>query len=101
MLLTPYDPFLSASPYSGTGPIFAHRNGCERYKCDGSVPDQQRRRLLSIRAFGADHMLVGFAIGEGRDLEEKAGGLFKDLKAEYLHVHYAGPGCFAVRVDKA
>lgn len=101
MILTPYDPFLSPSPYSGTGPIFVHRKKCEGYKCDGSVPDQKWTQLLSIRAFNADHMLLGFAVGEGRDLEEKAGALLRELKSEYLHVHYAGPGCFAVRVDKA
>ncbi|KAK2756000.1 hypothetical protein FQN54_005798 [Arachnomyces sp. PD_36] len=100
MVLTPYDPFLDTSPYSGLGPIFVHRKACERYECDGSVPDQQRRRLLSVRAFDEKHMLVGFAVTEGKDLAEKAEGLFKDLGAEYLHAHYAGPGCFAVRVDK-
>lgn len=100
MLLTPYDPFLGVSPYSGPGPIFVHRNGCESYQCDGSVPDQQRRRLLSIRAYDANHMMVEFTFADG-DFEEKAEELFKNTNVEYLHAYYAGPGCFAVRVDKA
>jgi hypothetical protein len=101
MLLVPYDPFLAVSPYSGPGPIFVHRKDCTRYQCDGSVPEQQRRRLLSVRAYNASHMMVDFAVVEGNSLTERAESLFADAKVDYLHVHYAGPGCFAVRIDKA
>lgn len=101
MLLISYDPFLAASPYSGPGPIFVHQKNCVRYQCDGSVPEQQRSRLLSVRAYDANHMMVGFTIVEGKDLAERAQSLFSDTSVEYLHAHYAGPGCFAVRVDRA
>ncbi|KAJ5610298.1 hypothetical protein N7510_007017 [Penicillium lagena] len=95
MLLVPYDPFLAGSPYTGSGPIFVHRKDCMRYQCDGSVPDQQRRRLLSVRAYDANQMMTGAMVVEGKDLAERAELLFADAKVDYLHVHYAGPGCFA------
>lgn len=101
MLLISYDPFPATSPYTGPGPIFVHRKDCVRYQCDGSVPDQQRRRLLSVRAYDANHMMVGFVVVEGKDLADRAESLFADAKVEYLHAHNAGPGCFAVRVDRA
>lgn len=101
VLLLSYDPFLAASPYTGPGPIFVHRKNCTRYQCDGSVPEQQRRRVLSVRAYNADHMMVGFKIVEGKDLAQGALSLFTDTAVEYLHAHYAGPGCFAVRIDRA
>ncbi|KAJ5812302.1 hypothetical protein N7474_008603 [Penicillium riverlandense] len=101
MLLVPYDPFPAASPYTGPGPIFVHRKDCVRYQCDGSVPDQQRRRLLSVRAYDANQMMTGCAVVEGKDLAEKAKSFFADAKVDYIHVHNASPGCFAVRVDRA
>lgn len=101
MDLVSYDPFPAASPYTGPGPIFVHRKDCPRYQCDGSVPDQQHRRLLSVRAYDVNHLMVGFAVVEGKNLAERAESLFADAKVEYLHVHNAGPGCFAVRIDKA
>jgi hypothetical protein len=63
------------------------------------VPDQQQRRLVFIRAFYVNHMLVGFAIAEGKYLEKKAEKLFKELNAEDLHAHYAEPGYFRVIVE--
>lgn len=101
MLLVSYDPFTGVSPYSGPGPIFIHAKDCTSYKCDGAVPDQQRRRLLSVRAYDRSHMMVGCKVVEGKYLAEISHSLFADMNVEYLHVHYAGAGCFAVRVDRA
>lgn len=100
LLIPPYDPFPAASPYTGPGPIFVHRKDCMRYQCDGSVPDQQHRRLISVRAYDANQMMTGYAVVEGKDLAERAGSFFADAKVDHLHVHYGSPGCFAMRVDK-
>lgn len=94
MLLVPYDPFPVASPYTGPGPIFVHRKDCMRYQCDGSVPDQQRRRLLSVRTYDANQMMTGRTLVGGKDLAERAESFFADAKVDYLHVHYAAPGVF-------
>lgn len=98
MLLVSYNPFLGESPYTGPGPIFVHRN-CQQYQCDGSVPDQQRRRLLAVRGYDKDHMMGKFEVVNGDELKGKAEELLS-AGMEYLHVYYAGPGCFAVRVDR-
>lgn len=103
MLLLPYNPFPSIpspSPYAGPGPIYVHREPCTPYQCDGSVPDQQRRRLLAVRAYDKDHMMVDCAVVQGTELKGKAGELLGGDGVSFLHVHYAGPGCFAVRIDR-
>ena len=38
---------------------------------------------------------------EGSELEAGIGKLFSDERASYLHVHFARPGCYAARVDRA
>jgi hypothetical protein len=99
MLLLSYDPFLGDSPYSGPGPIFVHQEHCTPYQ-GTKVPEQQRRRLLSVRAYDGRHMMVGSEVLQGSELEEVAGRMLDGTGVEYLHVHNAKPGCFAVRVER-
>jgi hypothetical protein len=105
MLLLSYDPWLGDSPYRQPGPIYIH----EQPKCDliefedgtsAIMPEQQRRRLLSVRAFDKNHMMKGGDVFRGTDLLQKAEEFFKNDKIEYIHVHNAIPGCFAVRIDR-
>ena len=99
MLLLSYDPFLGDSPYRGAGPIFVHKKSCTPYQSD-TVPEQQRRRLLSLRAYDRGHMMVGAEVLSGSELEDVAKKMLEDAKVEYLHVHNAKPGCFAVRIER-
>ena len=96
MLLLSYDPFVGTSPYSGPGPIYVHERDCTPFDGDG-VPEQLTRRLLSVRAYDDDHMLVDADVIDGTTLGDTAERLLRD--ASYLHVHNARPGCFAARID--
>jgi hypothetical protein len=100
MLLVSYDPFLGDSPYRGAGPIFVHARDCDPYPGGNGVPDQLRRRLLSLRAYDDGHMLTGAEVVDGSRLEETVAVLFSDDHAAYIHVHNAKPGCFAARIDR-
>jgi hypothetical protein len=97
VLLRSYDPFVGRSPYSGPGPIYVHDHQCAAFAGDG-VPDQLARRLLSVRAYDDDHMLVDAEVIDGKALRAEAQRLLRD--ASYLHVHNARPGCFAARIDR-
>lgn len=106
MLLLSYDPVLGCSPYSQRGPIFVHHEpACElaQFPSDEGcrVPEQQWTRTLSLRAFDSKHMMTGFDLVEGRNLVAAAGKLLSLDGSEYVHVHYAQLGCFAVRIEKA
>jgi hypothetical protein len=101
MLLVPYNPFEVRSPYVGEGPVFVHADGCEPYADDGVVPDQLRRRLLAGRAYDGEGMMVSAEVVEGTDLEAGLDALFAAPGAEFVHLHYARPGCFACRVDRS
>jgi hypothetical protein len=100
VLLTPYNPFCGSSPYTSAGPIFVHFPDCIPYVCDGRLPEQQRRRTISVRAFDADHMMIDGVVVSGIELEKKLEEVFGDERVDYVHLHYAGAGCFAVRVDR-
>jgi hypothetical protein len=46
-------------------------------------------------------MMVGWELVDGRELEGAIERRFADPRASYLHVHFAAPGCYAARVDRA
>jgi len=102
LALTSYDPFLVRSPYAGEGPVFVHADGCERFAGEpGALSEQVGGRVLSVRAYDADAMLTEATVLAGERFRERAEELLEDPEVEFLHVHFAGPGCFAFRVDRA
>ena len=65
------------------------------------MPEQLRLRTLAVRAFDTNAMMTGWELVEGRDLEAAIERLFVNPSAAYLHIHYAAPGCYAARVERA
>ena len=100
LLLLNYEHHAVASPYRMRFAIYVRR-GEETYDAVDQVPEQLRRRTLAVRSFDRDGMMCERELVEGRDLEMAIDRLFADPKAAYLHVHYAAPGCYAARVDRA
>ena len=102
LVLAPYNPFSLVSPYTGDGPVYVHADGCEPFRSEpGAVSEQVFGRVLSIRAYDEDAMMTGATVLEGERFAERASELLDDARVRFLHVHFAGPGCFAFRVDRA
>ncbi|TBW34406.1 DUF1203 domain-containing protein [Siculibacillus lacustris] len=90
----------AASPYRGS-PAIDVREGAEaRYDRIGEVPEVMRTRLLSVRAFDAEAMIVDADVVDGRDLEPLIARLFENEATVYLHVHNAERGCCSGRIDR-
>lgn len=88
------------TPYRSRHAIYV-RAGEQRYETNGEVPAQLRKRLLSVRAFDGRGMMQGADVTDGRELEALIDKFFADEAVAYLHLHYARPGCYAARVDRA
>ena len=101
LLLLPFTSHDVATPYRESGPIFVRRGAQRAAIPVDTVPDQQRRRLLSVRAYDARGWMHGADVTEGRELEVTIARFFSDPRIAYLHVHNARPGCFSCRVDRA
>jgi len=100
LLLVNYEHHGVGSPYRMRFAIFV-RNGEETFDEVDQVPEQLRLRVLAVRAFDSDAMMVGYELVDGRELEAAIERLFMDPRAAYLHIHFAAPGCYAARVDRA
>ena len=100
LLLINFEHHPVSSPYRMRFAVYV-RKGEETYDAIDEVPEQLRIRTLAVRAFDADAMMVGWELIDGHQLEAAVERLFADPRAAYLHVHYAAPGCYAARIDRA
>lgn len=100
LLLVNYEHHAVASPYRMRYAVYV-RPGEERYDRIDEVPEQLRIRTLAARAFDADGMMLGWELVDGSALDGAIERLFADPRTAYQHLHYAAPGCYAARVDRA
>jgi uncharacterized protein DUF1203 len=100
LLLVNYEHHAVSSPYRMRFAIFV-RKGEETYDRIDEVPEQLRLRTLAVRSFDRNAMMVAFELVDGRQLEAAIEKQFANPLAAYLHVHFAAPGCYAARVERA
>ena len=100
LLLLPFLHQPAASPYQASGPIFVRRGARKRTLAAGVVPACVSRRLMSVRAYDAEHMIVAAAVCDGLVVASEIGRHFADDCVAYIHLHNAKRGCFSCRVDR-
>lgn len=101
VLLLPFAHHDVSSPYRASGPIFVRRDAKTAHPDVNEIPVMFRHRLLSIRGYDAEAMLIAAEVVKGTDLEEAIQRLFADQRVRYLHIHNASPGCYNCRVNRA
>jgi hypothetical protein len=100
VLLINYEHQPAHSPYRAKGPVFVRESAAATYNAD-AVPSSLRSRLLSLRAYDADGMIVEADAVEGTEVEAVLTRLFARPDTAYIHIHYAKRGCFAALVERA
>lgn len=100
VMLFTYQHQAGASPYAAKGPIFIRRSATQTFDAINVIPDQQRRRLLSVRAYDARDYIVDAEVAPGTELETLIGRFFAGPRVAYLHLHNARHGCYSCRVDR-
>jgi hypothetical protein len=101
LLLLSHEHQPAASPYRASGPIFVRRGVNRSQLPAGLVPPYVTRRLISVRAYDAGHMMIDATICEGVAVAEQLEHSFSSADVVYVHLHNAKRGCFscaAIRV---
>jgi hypothetical protein len=101
LLLVNYEHLAVASPYRSRHAIYVREAATEASLDVNEVPALLRSRLLSLRAFDGKGMMQAADVAPGTAIENLIQEMFANDATEYLHVHYAKPGCYAVRVERA
>jgi hypothetical protein len=89
-----------SSPYRAKGPIFVRETAKEGRDVVDAVPDYLARRLLSIRAYDRDGMMLEADVVDGSELSPMIEKMFAIEGVDYLHAHFARRGCYAARIDR-
>ena len=100
LLLVNYEHQPADTPYRASHAVYVREGATEAWVGD-HLPDVLRRRLLSLRAFSADGDMVAADVTEGVDAEALIERQLANPDVAYIHAHYARPGCYAARIDRA
>lgn len=100
VLLLPWQHLDVETPYRAGGPILVRETARDQVRIRNAIPEQQRSRLLSVRAYDAEGWMLDAEVVEGALLESLIGRFFSNPRVAYLHVHNARRGCYACRVDR-
>jgi len=100
VLLLNYEHLPVDSPYRASHAIYVSA-ATQPFDAVNVVPTALRTRLLSVRAFDGNGMMVDADVADGNDLEALVGRLFASDEVDYLHAHFARRGCFAARIERA
>jgi hypothetical protein len=99
VLLMNYEHLPALTPYRSSHAIFVREGAKNAIVGENQIPEMLRIRLLSVRAFDADEMMIDADIVDGDDLEPMIERMLSIESVEFLHIHNAKRGCFAARVD--
>ena len=101
LLLLPFEHLSARSPYRASGPVYVRARVRRAVLEPGVVPPYVTRRLMSVRAYDADDMMVAGEVCEGADVAPVLERLMADEAVAFVHLHNAKRGCFSCRVERA
>ena len=89
------------TPYRAAHAIYVRKVADRAFESVDAVPEVLTSRLLAVRAFDAEHMMIDADVCEGAATAALFDRFLADPRASYLQVHYARRGCYAARVERA
>ena len=98
VLLMNYEHQPASTPYRSSHAIFVREAAAQARPDSDTVPHMLRRRLISARAFDADHMMVRADIVDGDHLAALIEEMLANDSTDYVHLHNAQRGCYLARV---
>ena len=90
----------AANPYRASHAIFVSRSATEAASYADTVPPALDRRILSLRTFDSDGMMVDAALAQPGEADAVIRQLLANPAADHIDAHNAIRGCFAARIDR-
>jgi hypothetical protein len=101
VLLLNYLHLDTATPYRASHAIFVGENSTPAQLAIDEIPDSIRVRLMSVRAFDVEGMMLDADVVEGTELKPVLQAMFDNESVAFIHLHNAKRGCYAARVERA
>ena len=100
VILFPYAAIPSGHPYSETGPIFVHADGCQRYSAINEYPAEFRNGRV-FRAYDSNYNIIDAQVVNGSEPEVVIKSLFQNPDTVFVDARSVTRGCFTFRIERA
>jgi len=100
LLLLHHEHHAASSPYRASGPIFVSKATRAAVLAPMVVPAYVTSRLISVRAYDRDHMMIDAEVVEGRAVRDELVRMMSNSAVDYIHLHNARRGCFSCAVRR-
>lgn len=102
LLLLNFEHQPANTPYRATHAIYVRKAADQAFEAIDAIPEvlALASRLLAVRAFDAQHMMIDAEICDGTQAAAAFERLLANAQACYLQVHNARRGCYAGRVER-
>lgn len=88
------------NPYCASHAIFVSKSATEAADYVDAIPPALDRRILSLRAFDANGMMIDAALVRPGEADPAIRALMANPAAAQVDAHNATRGCFAARIDR-
>lgn len=82
------------TPFRASHAVFIREGAQPAQPAPGELPEALRRRLLSLRAFDAQSMMIDADVAEGEAAGARLAAWFARPDTAFVHLHTARQGCF-------
>lgn len=89
------------NPYRASHAIFVSESAGSAAVYEDEVPPALARRILSLRAFDADGMMVDALLAQPAEADPAIRRLLDNAQVDHIDAHNAVRGCFAARIERS
>lgn len=100
LILLNYQHLEGNTPYAASHAIYVRKDAQQVHLKPGQVPQVLSSRLLSVRGFNQQKLMVAADVIGGQELATKLEALFLNADIDVVHVHNAKQGCFAAKATR-
>ena len=100
-LLVNFEHLCVEGPYASRHAIFVAERPAKAAVFVDQIPGALQRRLLSVRSFDGENMMLDAEALDGSSLEGWIQSAFEKNEVQYIHVHTARRGCFLATVKRS
>ena len=100
IVLFPYASISLGHPYSESGPIVVHAEGCQRYAAADEYPSEFRNGRV-FRAYNSDNRIIDAKLANGAMPEAVIENLFDNPETAFVHVRSVTHGCYTFAIERA
>ena len=90
-----------ANPYRASHAIFVMEGAEQPARFEDEVPPALDRRILSLRAFDTQGMMIDATLAQPGEADAAIRALFENPDVSSIHAHNAIRGCFAARIERS